>query len=114
MAWFRAAAPPRLAFDHRKILTNALEQVQERASKGPLAFELLPRKFTLTQLQHVVEALTQRTLDKRNFRKKVLALEVLDDLGEVEQGVSHRAARLYRFDARRYREKAKQGASLEL
>lgn len=114
VAWFRADAPPRLAFDHKRILTTALEQVQERATKGPLAFELVPKKFTLTQLQNVVEALTQRKLDKRNFRKKVLALEVLEELGEVEQGVSHRAARLYRFDAKKYRALQKNGESLEL
>jgi 8-oxo-dGTP diphosphatase len=114
VGWFPASKPPKLAFDHRKILTSALEHVQERARKEPLAFQLLPRKFTLTELQRVVEALTGRELDKRNFRKKVLALDVLEDLDEVEQGVSHRAARLYRFDEKRYRERLKRGESFAL
>lgn len=114
VGWFRASSPPRLAFDHRRILSTALEQVHERARKEPLAFDLLPKKFTLTQLQRVIEALTDRQLDKRNFRKKVLALGVLDDLGELEQGVSHRAARLYRFNHQRYREMLRNGESFEL
>jgi 8-oxo-dGTP diphosphatase len=113
VAWFRAASPPKLAFDHRRILTAALAHVQLRARREPLLFELLPRKFTLSQLQRVHEALHQRPLDKRNFRKKVLALGVLKDLDEVEQGVAHRAARLYRFDARRYRALSREGESVE-
>jgi 8-oxo-dGTP diphosphatase len=114
VAWFRAATPPKMAFDHRRILQAAHEHVQLRARTEPLLFELLPRKFTLTQLQRVHEALHQRPLDKRNFRKKVLSLGVIQDLNEVEQGVSHRAARLYRFDARAYKALSREGAELEL
>jgi 8-oxo-dGTP diphosphatase len=114
VAWFPATKPPKLAFDHRKILSSALAEVQERARKEPLAFQLLPKKFTLTELQRVVEALTGQELDKRNFRKKVLALDVLEDLDEVEQNVSHRAARLYRFDERRYQQRLKRGESFAL
>jgi 8-oxo-dGTP diphosphatase len=87
VGWFRAAQPPKLAFDHRKMLSNALELVQQRAQTATLAFELLPRKFTLSQLQRVLELLTGQKRDKRNFRKKVLALDVLEELPEVEDGV---------------------------
>src|SRR5688500_1386369 len=93
VGWFRALSPPKLAFDQKPMRAAAVEHVPERARREPLLFDLRPRKFTLSQLQRVHEALYQRPVDKRNFRKKVLALGVLQDLNEVEQGVAHRAAR---------------------
>ena len=80
----------------------------------PIGFELLPPKFTLSQLQRLYEAILERPLDKRNFRKKVLSLELLEELDEVEQDVAHRAARLYRFDERRYKKLVKQGFNFEI
>jgi len=68
-----------------------------------VGFELLPKKFTLSQLQHLYEMVLERELDKRNFRKRVLAMDLLVETDEVEQDVAHRAARLYRFDERKYR-----------
>ena len=80
----------------------------------PIGFELLPRKFTLTHLQRLYEVVLDTTLDKRNFRKKVLAMGLLEELDEVEQGVSHRAARLYRFDRGAYRSLSEQGFEFSL
>ena len=71
-------------------------------------------KFTLTQLQTLYEIILDRTLDKRNFRKKILSLNVLQELDEVETDVAHRAARLYRFNQKRYREMVKQGVNFEI
>ena len=68
----------------------------------PLAFELLPEKFTLTQIQIVYELILGKKLDKRNFRKKMLSFNILKDLDEKQRGVSFRAATLYRFDRRKY------------
>jgi 8-oxo-dGTP diphosphatase len=68
----------------------------------PIAFELLPEKFTLTQLQHLYEVILNKKLDKRNFRKKMLAYDILKELDEKQKGVSYRAAKLYRFDKRKY------------
>ena len=79
----------------------------------PIGFELLPPKFTLTQLQRLYETVLDRELDKRNFRKKVLSMGFLEELDEVEQDVAHRAARLYRFDKKRYRELEKEGFHFE-
>lgn len=93
---------PKLAFDHQKIYDKGLEKIKRRIKHQPIAFELLPEKFTLTQLQHVYELILGKKLDKRNFRKKIVSFGVLKELDEKQKGVSYRAATLYRFDKRRY------------
>lgn len=107
--WFSIHALPELAFDHSQIVDTALERLRAKVRYAPIGFELLPRKFTLSQLQKLYETVLERELDKRNFRKKILSMELLVDTGQMEQGVAHRAARLYRFDRRKYAKLAKQG-----
>ncbi|MDH5678970.1 MAG: NUDIX hydrolase, partial [Nitrospinota bacterium] len=77
-------------------------------------FELLPQRFPLRMLQAVYEKILDRSLDKRNFRKKILGMGVLDELEEIETDVSHRAARLYRFNKKKYDRMAKQGFNFEI
>jgi 8-oxo-dGTP diphosphatase len=113
-AWFGVHDVPSLAFDHDEIVQVALERLRGKLRYQPIGFELLPRKFTLSQLQHLYERVLERPLDKRNFRKRVLAMNLLVELDEVEQDVAHRAARLYRFDERKYRRLVKQGFNFEL
>jgi 8-oxo-dGTP diphosphatase len=113
-AWFSVVDLPKLAFDHDRILHVALERLKGKVVYQPIGFELLPPKFTLSQLQHMYEVVLEKELDKRNFRKKVLAMGFLEELDEVEQDVAHRAARLYRFDKKRYQELAKEGFHFEL
>jgi 8-oxo-dGTP diphosphatase len=113
-AWFGIHDVPSLAFDHETILKVALERLRGKLRYQPLGFELLPRKFSLSQLQQLYEIVLERSLDKRNFRKKVLAMDLLIETDEVEQDVAHRAARLYRFDERKYRKLAKAGFNFEL
>ncbi len=114
VAWFSVWDAPRLAFDHADILGVALARLKGKVRYQPIGFELLPPKFTLTQLQRLYEVLLERELDKRNFRKKILAMDLLEELDEVEQDVSHRAARLYRFDHKKYRQLEKAGFNFEL
>jgi 8-oxo-dGTP diphosphatase len=113
-AWFAIDDLPKLAFDHETIVAMALQRLQGKVRYQPIGFELLPPKFSLTQLQRMYEIILERELDKRNFRKKVLSLDILQDLDEVEQDVAHRAARLYRFDERKYRQKVKDGFNFEI
>lgn len=113
-AWFAVADPPRLAFDHGRILDQALRHLRDKVRREPVGFELLPPRFTLSQLQHLYEAVLERELDKRNFRKKVLATGLLDDSGEVEKDVAHRAAKLYRFNRRRYDQLVRRGYDVAL
>ena len=113
-AWFPFDDLPKLAFDHSEILTTARERLRSKLRHSPIGFELLPKKFTLTQLQSLYERILDRPLDKRNFRKKLLKLEILSETDEIEQDVAHRAARLYRFDRKAYNQKAKAGLNLEI
>ncbi|QDV82092.1 NUDIX hydrolase [Planctomycetes bacterium TBK1r] len=113
-AWFGVHDVPRLAFDHDRILNAAYQRLQNKVRYEPIGFELLPRKFTLRQLQRLYEIILDRSLDKRNFRKKILGMDVLEELDEVETDVAHRAARLYRFNQKRYREMVKQGVNFEI
>jgi 8-oxo-dGTP diphosphatase len=113
-AWFPARSVPKLAFDHGRILKAAVERLEGKVRYQPIGFELLPPKFTLTQLQRMYEKILERPLDKRNFRKKILAMELLVELDEVEQDVPHRAARYYRFDRKKYQRLEKQGFNFEV
>jgi 8-oxo-dGTP diphosphatase len=70
---------------------------------------LLPQKFTIKQLQKLYEIVLGQTLDNRNFRKKIFAMDVLRELGEMQTGVPHRAARLYKFEERKYNQMVKRG-----
>ncbi|MFP2959605.1 NUDIX hydrolase [Myxococcus sp. 1LA] len=113
-AWFSVWDTPKLAFDHADVLGTALQRLKGKVRYQPIGFELLPPKFTLTQLQRLYEVVLERELDKRNFRKKILAMDLLEELDEVEQDVSHRAARLYRFDHKKYKQLEKAGFNFEL
>ncbi len=102
--WFSLSKIPKLAFDHDQILQTAIARLRSKIRYEPIGFELLPSKFTLSQLQKLYETVLDRTLDKRNFRKKILSMELLIDTGETEHNVSHRAAKLYQFDESKYAE----------
>jgi len=112
--WFSLDDLPKLAFDHDAILKTAHERLQNKLRYQPVGFELLPKLFTLRQLQELYEVVLDRALDKRNFRKKILKMGVLVETDEVESDVAHRAARLYRFDGRNYRRLTKQGFHFEI
>ena len=113
-AWFAVSDTPSLPFDHDRILGAALERLKGKVRYAPIGFELLPPKFTLSQLQHLYETVLEAPLDKRNFRKKILGMGLLEELDEIQQDVAHRAARLYRFDGKAYRELTKKGFHFEL
>lgn len=113
-AWFDVCDLPKLAFDHEEIIEVALQRLKGKVRYEPIGFELLPPKFTLTQLQHLYETIVEEPLDKRNFRKKILAMDLLIETDEIEQDVAHRAARLYRFDEAKYRQLKKKGFNFEL
>ena len=100
--WHPVNELPKLAFDHSIIFKTAFNKIRRRLNYQPVAFELLPEKFTLTQLQSLYEAILLQKLDKRNFRKKMLSYGFLKELDEKQRGVSYRAAKLYKFDRRKY------------
>jgi 8-oxo-dGTP diphosphatase len=113
-AWFDVDDLPALAFDHADIVDTALARLKGKVRYQPIGFELLPPKFTLSQLQHLYETILERPLDKRNFRKKILSMDFITELDEIEQDVAHRAARLYSFDRRKYQQLVRGGFNFEI
>lgn len=100
--WIAAKDIERLAFDHNEILDYCLNSLKQSVQQRPLGFELLSESFTLSDLQDLYEAILDTKLDKRNFRKKLLAMDILIDTKKIQQGVAHRPARLYTFDQQKY------------
>lgn len=107
VAWHSMYSLPELAFDHEKILNYALERLRNKLEYTTVGFELLPAKFTLTELQRLYEIILNRPLDKRNFRKKILSLGILKSLNETKMEGIHRPAQLYAFAKKRPRHKSK-------
>lgn len=95
--WFDMAALPPLAFDHAELLALALAQLRRRLDEAPVCFELLPAEFTLSELQAVTEAILGRSLDRRNFRRKVLDQGLVEPASGARREGAHRPARLHRF-----------------
>lgn len=112
--WWPLSQLPDLAFDHGMIVQDAIATLRTTIRHKPIGFELLPPKFTLTQLQRLYEIVLDCPFDKRNFRKKLLKLDILIALDEKETNVAHRAAQLYRFDQAKYAERQKIGFNFDL
>ncbi|MFO0615109.1 MAG: NUDIX domain-containing protein [Polyangiaceae bacterium] len=113
-SWFPVDALPTLAFDHAEIVKVALERLRSKVRYRPIGFGLLPERFTLTQLQYVYEAILGRSLDKRNFRKKILSFGFVEATQKKESNVPHRAAELYRFNKAGYERWAASGYDFEV
>jgi hypothetical protein len=96
------------------MVEQALERLKIRSKNRPIGFELLPRKFTIPQLQGLYEAINQLQFDKRNFRKKMLSMNLLQKLDEKEKRTSKKGAFLYKFDMRKYKRLLEKGFHFEL
>ena len=108
--WFDLSEKPSLPYDHNQIVEVALNKLKRKLQYEPVGFELLPNKFSLRQLQDLYEAILGVDLDNRNFRKKILKMDVLRKLNEKQNGVKHRQAVLYQFDVGKYKELPDQAA----
>ncbi len=106
--WFALSDISDLAFDHALILREGLRTLRKKLQYEPVGMQLLPRKFTIRQLQNLYEIIMGRALDNRNFRKKVLKADYLIGLDEKETGVAHKPARLFRFDKKVYNDRFNQ------
>ncbi len=113
-AWFEIDEHPKLAFDHQGIVDLAHERLKNTLRYRPIGFELLPERFTLSQLQHLYEVILDTTLDKRNFRRRVLKTGLVIETGEVQKDVAHRAAQLFSFDKELYQKLKKEGFNFEV
>lgn len=111
--WCRINEMPDLIFDHNEILEFSLMQLRNRVRQAPIGFNLLPEKFTLLELMHLYEEILGIELDKSNFRRKILHMKLLVALDEKQQDVSHRAAKLYKFDSEIYKKLTEKGFNFE-
>lgn len=112
--WFKISEVPRLPYDHDKILRYGLKHLKHKVKHEPIGFNLLPKKFTLHQLQEVYEAVLGHKVDKPNFRRKLFNMNLLVACKEKQKDVSHRAANLYRFDKKIYNKLKEKGFVFEL
>ncbi|MCD4762017.1 NUDIX hydrolase [bacterium] len=93
--WFDVKALPKLAYDHRKIITTALDRLRSKLEYTNIAFKLLPNEFTMSDLQKAYEIIRGKRLDKRNFQKKIFVLDLVKKLNKKEIGQAYRPAQLY-------------------
>jgi len=100
--WVNVDEIPQLTFDHNEIIQRSIGQLRREMLTEPVGFELLPKKFTITQLQKLQEVLLGQKIDNRNFRKRILKLKYIVPLNEREKDVGHKPAQLYRFDKKLY------------
>lgn len=112
--WFNIKEVPDLPYDHNEIFNYALEYLRHKVRHEPIGFNLLPKKFTLWDLQELYEAILGKALDKSNFRRKILNMNLLVALNQWETDLSHRPARLYRFDKKVYDRLIQKGFTFEL
>jgi len=112
--WYPLEELPALVLDHDQMVQDALLRLRQRARHRPIGFELLPEKFTIPQLQRLYESIYQRSLDTRNFRRKVFSLGVLTKLEEKDKSTSKKGAWLYRFNYAKYQELLTSGYDFEI
>jgi ADP-ribose pyrophosphatase YjhB (NUDIX family) len=111
--WFRIKELPTLPYDHKDIHMFGRKNLKRKLKYEPIGFNLLPKKFTLLQLQELYEAILEVSLDKPNFRRKIMKMGLLLPCDEKQKGVSHRAAALYRFDQKIYNQLKQDGFIFE-
>lgn len=112
--WISVNELPDLIFDHHEMVEKALRKLRIRARTQPIGFELLPKKFTIPQLQRLYEAIYQMPFDKRNFRRKLLAMGLLEKLNEKEKETSKKGAFYYQFNKAKYEELLERGFNFDL
>jgi len=113
--WFSIGQLPRLAFDHRLIVEKAIERIRTKIRYQPIGFELLDKKFPFADLEKLYSTLLDRDIDRRNFSKKILALNILDETNELSRSEGKgRPSKIYQFNKKRYEELMKAGINFEI
>jgi ADP-ribose pyrophosphatase YjhB (NUDIX family) len=112
--WHNIHTLPEMILDHKAILEKALENLRLQLNYHPVGYNLLPEKFTMPELQKLYETILDRTLDRRNFQRKIVSTGILKRLAETKKGVAHKAPFYYKFDMRKYQKALKGGMGFEL
>jgi len=111
--WHDVKEVSNLAFDHQYIFELSYKWLQKKIQEHPLGFSLLPKKFSLRELQNLYEAILDTKMDRRNFRKKFFAMDFLIDTNEIETDVPHRPGKLYKFNYEKYKKKKKKWGGID-
>lgn len=111
--WYSARNPPHLAFDHQEILETAIERLEAKVRYAPVGFDLLPKRFSLGELQRLYEVILGRSLDKRNFRRRILEMGILNATTSKKL-TTGRVAQLFSFNKKAYDRAVKQGFNFEV
>ena len=114
VAWFNIKKLPRLAFDHKTIIDAAIKRLRGKITYEPVGFELLDKEFPFSDLEKLYQTLLDQEIDRRNFKKKIISLGILEELDKVVQRKSGRPARLYKFNKKKYFELQEKGYNFDI
>lgn len=114
VAWFNIAKLPTLAFDHKKIVETAIKRLRGKITYEPVGFELLDKEFPFSDLENLYQTLLGQPIDRRNFKKKISSLGILEELNRTVQRGAGRPARLFRFNRKKYFELKEKGYNFDL
>ena len=114
VAWFNIKKLPKLAFDHKKIIEMAVKRLRGKITYEPVGFELLEKEFPFSDLEKLYQTLLDQDIDRRNFKKKIMALGILEDLGKTVQRGAGRPAGLFKFNRKKYFELKEKGYNFDI
>ncbi|MGG8495475.1 NUDIX hydrolase [Tenacibaculum sp. TC6] len=112
--WFSIHKLPKLAFDHATILDTGLKRLQNKINYQPIGFELLNKEFPFSDLENLYQTILNQKIDRRNFRKKILSFDILIETDKIHQPSSGRPAKLFKFNAQKYKELEESGFHFEI
>lgn len=112
--WFTLDEIPKLPFDHNKIVEFGFKRLKAKLNYQPIGFDLLDAKFPFSDLENLYMTILQKKIDRRNFRKKILSFDFLEETGEKLKQASGRPAALYRFNKSKYKQSLKDGINFEI
>lgn len=112
--WFKISEIPALAFDHNSILKKAIERLKAKLTYEPVGFDLLPKEFLFSELENLYCTILEKEIDRRNFRKKILSFEIIEETEQFGSSKSGRPAKLFKFNKLKYNELTKKGFHFEI
>ncbi len=114
VAWVPISKIPNLAFDHNEMIVKGLERLRAKLTYQPIGFDLLPNEFLFSELENLYTTILQKEIDRRNFRKKMLSFDILEETDTVVMQKAGRPAKLFRFNTAKYNQLIKEGFHFEI
>ncbi|WP_330442173.1 NUDIX hydrolase [Flavobacterium sp. C4GT6] len=112
--WFPIKEVPQLVFDHNLILQTAIERLKSKLTYQPVGFDLLPKEFLFSDLENLYCTILEKEIDRRNFRKKILSFDIVEETDRFAEKKTGRPARLFRFNSHKYKALEKEGFLFEI